>query len=326
MPRSRVTLSDVDRPPDTSSLVPCADADSASAIEAMRRRLLKRRRSLLERAESRRDRTAVDRIVAALRRLHNPHLAAYKTESYVLLSEPFNGVASAVRRAPYSVADRAARVMFGSQPPARVVRVLAEFGEPALNAALNAGVRITMVPEGRGFSEFSPAVARLVPGVDAWSAPPSGLFVVEERRVLLRSRALSMTAAHEFAHALDAALARRPRSYFSYESEEVRFNFSTATGFVNEYAASGLDEYFAESVRAYLEINDSRCAWLPLTRYDLLARDPRMFALVERLFRSKLAQRERRIASRCAARVRHSDPAPSPSPTESALPTVCGSK
>jgi hypothetical protein len=110
--------------------------------------------------------------------------------------------------------------------------------------------------------------------------------VVEERRVLLRSKALSMTAAHEFAHALDAVIATRPRSYFSYENEEVRHLYSSATGFVNEYAASGLDEYFAESVRAYLEINDSRCAWLPLTRYDLRARDPRMFDLIDRLFRS----------------------------------------
>jgi hypothetical protein len=188
--------------------------------------------------------------------------------------------------------------MFDGPPPGRVVKVLASFGGHALAAAVKAGIKMTVVPDGRGFSEFSAAVARLVPGVDGWSAPPSGLFVVEERRVLLRSRALSMTAAHEFAHALDAVLARRPRSYYSYESEELRFYFSTATGFVNEYAASGLDEYFAESVRAYLEINDSRCAWLPLTRQDLFLRDPRMFALVERLFASRFAARERRLRRR----------------------------
>ena len=181
------------------------------------------------------------------------------------------------------------RQRISGAPPARLVRVLAAFGEGALRAAAAAAVKIAFVPEGRRFSEFSPSVASLVPGIDEWSAPPSGLFVVQERRVLLRSRAFSMTAAHEFAHALDAVLAKRPRSYFSFESEELRRYFSTATGYVNEYAASGLDEYFAESVRAYLEINDSRCAWLPLTRQGLFSRDPRMFGLIERLFATGFA-------------------------------------
>ncbi|HZW75362.1 MAG TPA: hypothetical protein VFF43_17585, partial [Caldimonas sp.] len=190
----------------------------------------------------------------------------------MLLSEPFNKVKSIVRSAPRDFALRASQSMFVGRPPVAIVRVLSSFGEPALRAAMRAGITISIVPQGRGFSEFSAAVARLVPGVDGWPAPPAGLFVVEERRVLLRGRALTMTTAHEFAHALDASLARRPRSYFSYESEELRFYFSTATGFVNEYAASSLDEYFAESVRSYLEINDSRCAWLPLTRQDLLTR------------------------------------------------------
>ena len=182
----------------------------------------------------------------------------------------------------------------GAKPPSRVVGALAKFGEPALTAATHAGIRFAIVPEGRRYAEYSSAVAKLIPGIDDWSAPPSGLFVVEERCVLLRSSAMAMTAAHEFAHALDAVIADRPRSYFSYESQELRHYFATATGFVNEYAASGLDEYFAESVRAYLEINDARCAWLPLTRRDLSLRDPRMFALIERLFTSALTARERR--------------------------------
>lgn len=78
-------------------------------------------------------------------------------------------------------------------------------------------------------------------------------------------------------------------------------HLATATGYVNEYAASGLDEYFAESLRAYVEINDERCAWLPLTRQDLYLRDPRMFALIERLFRSNLVRRERRFETRALA-------------------------
>jgi len=296
MPRSRVVLADVDRPSDTSALVPCDDAVTASAIETVRSRLLRRRRSLLERDAKPRD---LDKIVAALRRLQNPHLAAYRAHSAdVLISEPFNGMACATAPAKPAIARRAVRSMFGMTPPVKIVRALAAFGEAALAAAVSADVRISIVPESRRFSEYSPAVAKLVPGIDDWSAPPSGLFVVEEKRVLLRSKAMAMTAAHEFAHALDSVLAKRPRSYFSYESEELRHYFGTATGFVNEYAASGLDEYFAESVRAYLEINDSRCAWLPLTRLDLHVRDPRMFALIDRLFASSFAMSEPRSSVR----------------------------
>ena len=64
------------------------------------------------------------------------------------------------------------------------------------------------------------------------------------------------------------------------------FRCSTATDYVN-YAASGWDEYFAESVRAYVEINNPRCAWLPLTRQDLYLRGQRMFGLVDRLFANR---------------------------------------
>jgi hypothetical protein len=297
MPRCRIVLADVDRPPDTSSLEACGDAETASAIETVHRRLLRRRKALLERIGPRTSSSSeVDRIVASLRRLRSPQLAAYRFDQTLLLSEPFNGRRTAADRASTASAYRAARAMFDGPPPAGIVRVLAAFGDHALAAAVDARVRMAVVPDHRRYSEFSAAVARLVPGIDEWSAPPSGLFVVEERLVLLRSRALSMTAAHEFAHALDSVLARRARSYFSYESDEVRFYFSTATGFVNEYAASGLDEYFAESMRAYLEINDSRCAWLPLTRQDLFLRDPRMFALLERLFASRFAARDPRVS------------------------------
>ena len=294
MPRCRVVLADLERPQDTSVLVPCSDVETAAAVEAARARLLRRRKALIER----RAKGDVDKIVAELRRLQNPQLTAYRLPSATLLSEPFNGIASAATPATHPVALAAVRTMFTAAPPPKIVRALAAFGVAALKAAVNAGVRITIVPDDRRFAEYSSAVAKLVPGIDAWSAPPSGLFVVEERRVLLRNRAMAMTAAHEFAHALDAVLATRPRSYYSYESEELRYYFATATGFVNEYAASGLDEYFAESVRAYLEINDACCAWLPLTRQDLFLRDPRMFALVERLFASSFAACERRLLAR----------------------------
>ncbi|MBV8671779.1 MAG: hypothetical protein JO098_08405, partial [Candidatus Eremiobacteraeota bacterium] len=168
--------------------------------------------------------------------------------------------------------------------PRALVEALAPFGLAALQRAVDARIRIAMVPAGRAFSQCSRSVASLVPDIDHWAAPPAGLFVLEERLVLLRNSALRMAAAHEFAHALDAILAARPRSYYSFEDAKIRKAFASANGFVNEYAASGLDEYFAECVRAYVEVNDDRSQWLPLTRHDLAVCDPAMFAIVEEVF------------------------------------------
>jgi hypothetical protein len=291
MRAARFMLADVSNPPDTSQLAPCSESETAACIEDVRRRLLRRRKALLARRGTSR---ALDAVIASLRRLQNPQLCAYRTSRGGVVSEPFNGIPSATAPAPRETAIRELAEIVGTQPPHELINALAPFGSCALNAARRAGVKITLVPDGRMFRDISSSVARCAPGIDDWPAPPSGLFVVADRHVLLRKSAMRMTAAHEFAHALDSVIARRPKSYFSFESEELRYYFATATGYVNEYAASGLDEYFAESVRAYVEVNDERCSWLPLTRQDLYLRDPRMFALVDRLFRSNFEATERR--------------------------------
>lgn len=295
MRRPTIALADLAAPPDTSIIAACDEAETAAAIDRVRSRLMRRRKALLARTKQSAE---LDRLIASLRRLQNPQLTAYTVGDSIILSEPFNGIARACPVAPVEVARKAADSLFGRRAPAALRRVLAAFGEAALVCAREAGITISIVPSDVRFSEVSASVARCVPGIDDWSAPPSGLFIVEDRRVLLRDRALSMTAAHEFAHALDASLASRKKSYYSFENEELRYYFATATGYVNEYAASGLDEYFAESVRAYVEVNDPACAWLPLTRQDLFLRDPRMFGLVERLFASGFAARERRGSKR----------------------------
>jgi hypothetical protein len=297
MPRATVTLADLADPPDTATLEPLDESATARAIASMRAKLMRRRKALLGHAAAAPE---LDRVIASLRRLQNPQLTAYAVDDGLVLSEPFNGIARACPPASSKTARLAAEAMVGKRAPTALVRALSAFGDAALSLARAAGVRIHIIAAGVRFSQASASVARCVPGIDEWEAPPSGLFVVEDRTVLLRDRALHMTAAHEFAHALDAALAARPRSYFSFESEELRYYFSTATGYVNEYAASGLDEYFAESIRAYVEVNDPACAWLPLTRQDLFLRDPRMFSLVDRLFASGFLSRERRMTGRRA--------------------------
>jgi len=274
-------LARLSAPPDTSRLTPCASNDAARAVATMSARLGARRAVLAAKKVSG---PALERVLGGLRRLRNPRLAAYHVDGGMLLSEPFSLRPSVVERAPLDAARHFVAALVRRAAPRALVEALAPFGLAALQRAVDARIRIAMVPAGRAFSQCSRSVASLVPDIDHWAAPPAGLFVLEERLVLLRNSALRMAAAHEFAHALDAILAARPRSYYSFEDAKIRKAFASANGFVNEYAASGLDEYFAECVRAYVEVNDDRSQWLPLTRHDLAVCDPSMFAIVEEVF------------------------------------------
>ena len=281
MPAYRAVLASLSAPPDTSKLVRCDDHEAAQAMAAVTTRLMRRRRALMALPDQTGD---IEPLIGSLRRLQNPHLAAYRQRSGAVLSEPFCAVPSVIAPATKTCARRLIEHMLGGAAPPPLVAALRGFGQAALQKAHEGGVRMKVVPPGSKLSRFSDALASLVPDIDRWAAPPAGLFVLAERCLLLRGNALRMTAAHEFAHALDAVLAGRKSSYFSYESADLRACFANATGFVNEYAASGLDEYFAEAVRAYVEVNDERSSWLPLTRFDLLTRDPRLFAQIEAVF------------------------------------------
>ena len=105
--------------------------------------------------------------------------------------------------------------------------------------------------------------------------------MVEERTVYLRSSS-PMTVAHEFGHALDCALGGGV--YRSGYDPQIRAAFAAARSFVTPYAASGLDEYFAESVRAFVEVNDAHSPWPKATRARLQRLDPSMYRCVEQLF------------------------------------------
>ncbi|MDE2483297.1 MAG: hypothetical protein KGN02_14055 [bacterium] len=76
-----------------------------------------------------------------------------------------------------------------------ICSTLERFGAGALRFALDAGTRIVPLTRGERYNAASPAIARLGIDVDAWPAPPAGLFVVEERTVYVRSRS-PMTVAH----------------------------------------------------------------------------------------------------------------------------------
>ncbi|HEV3156245.1 MAG TPA: hypothetical protein VGZ00_02745 [Candidatus Baltobacteraceae bacterium] len=161
-----------------------------------------------------------------------------------------------------------------------IIGTLVRFGGTALRYAHAAGVRVHALTPNIRYRDASATLRRLGLDVDAWPIPPSGLFVVEERRVYLRNCS-PMTVAHELGHALDCALGGGV--YRSMHDPEIRAAFRAASRHVTPYAAVSLDEYFAESLRAYVEVNDPLSAWPQVSRSRLAAYDPTMFAILEDL-------------------------------------------
>jgi len=164
---------------------------------------------------------------------------------------------------------------------AAIDAVLDRFGMGALRLATAAGTKLIHLRGTERYCDRSPALRRLASSVDDWPVPPAGLFVVEERTVYLRSTSV-MTVAHEFAHALDCALGGGV--YLSGVDPRIRRAFRNARAFVTPYAASGLDEYFAECLRAWVEANDARSPWPRATRARLREIDPAMATVLESLF------------------------------------------
>jgi hypothetical protein len=162
---------------------------------------------------------------------------------------------------------------------------LRSFGERVLRFAAGAGIRIVPLAVKERYTAVSSALRRLGVEIDDWPAPPAGLFVVEERTMYLRSFS-RMTVAHEFGHALDCALGGGV--YRSGVDPRIRRAYARARSFVTPYAASGIDEYFAESVRAYVGVNDPSSLWPPATRERLFAIDPPIAHLIDDIFQREI--------------------------------------
>lgn len=162
-----------------------------------------------------------------------------------------------------------------------VCEALSQFSTVLLQRTLDAGCRIRLLEERERYCDASAALRRLGVNVDGWPVPPAGLFVVEERTVYLRSLS-PMTIGHEFGHAIDCALGGGV--YRSGYDAAIRAAFSAACSFVTPYAASGLDEYMAECLRAYAGLNDEHSPWPPATRARLQQCDSTMYELIAELF------------------------------------------
>jgi hypothetical protein len=143
---------------------------------------------------------------------------------------------------------------------------------------VNSETRIIPLPPKITYAAASPALRELRASVDDWPVPPAGLYVVAERTVYLRSLS-PMTVIHETMHALDNALGGN--CYLSSTEHEIRTAFKDARAFVTPYAASGLDEFFAECGRAYFNANDARSPWPPATPERLRSFSPAMFDFFE---------------------------------------------
>ena len=157
----------------------------------------------------------------------------------------------------------------------------AHYPQSVISLLASTGTRIVPLGSTTTYRAASPALSRLRVNVDRWPMPPAGLFVVEERAMYLRSTS-AMTVCHEAGHALDAALGGGV--YRSGTDPAIHRAFRNARGFVTPYAASGLDEYFAECIRAFVGANDARCMWPAVSPERLKSLDSAMFAIVENIF------------------------------------------
>jgi hypothetical protein len=187
---------------------------------------------------------------------------------------------------PDPIAPGAFSALVMSSDPVRCAEVAAHFDRfPAHLRALMVrdGYRTVVLAEGERYADRSRALRDLGEnGVDHWPVPPAGLFVIPERTLYLRSTCV-MTVVHELGHALDCALGGG--YYRSATDARLRAAFRDARAFVTPYAASGIDEYFAEGVRAMLSANSpGLCPWPDVSPERLAKVDPALFALLSELF------------------------------------------
>ena len=158
--------------------------------------------------------------------------------------------------------------------------VLDRIPSRAVERMADVGIRIAVLDAGERYRAASPMLVSLGIDVDAWPVPPAGLFVIGERTVYLRATN-PMTIAHELGHAFDCALGGGEMYLSSYDSE-IRRAYEAARDYVTPYASVGLDEFFAECFRAYVEVNDPRSLWPLVTRSRLRQLVPEMFDWLER--------------------------------------------
>jgi hypothetical protein len=153
------------------------------------------------------------------------------------------------------------------------------------------GTKVHILGRSQQFSEVSPILKQYAGDPRVESA--AGLFVPAEGVVYLKASTANskVTVIHELGHALDAALGGG-KQYFSFKDSGILREFAEAKkkgrdGFVTPYAGTGLDEFFAESVRAYCEVNDPNFTgpnWPKVSREILKEKNPHMHDVLKKVF------------------------------------------
>ena len=164
-----------------------------------------------------------------------------------------------------------------SKTTTAVNEILSTYFSPLINQFLKqSGTKSKVIGKG-GYTAASPRLRRLGIDVDGWPVPPAGLFVVDERTVYLRETDV-MTVVHEHGHAIDCALGGG--AYRSSYDPSTRSAFAGARAFVTPYAACGLDEYFAEGIRAIVGANSPQSQWPTVSAERFRSIDPRGFEVI----------------------------------------------
>ena len=158
---------------------------------------------------------------------------------------------------------------------------LGRFGDAALVKTYEHGIRISVLAHDETYRDHSTVLRTLGIDVDAWSPPPAGLFIVQERMMFIK-RLTPMTVVHEFGHAIDCTLGGG--IYRSALDRTLQLAFANARRWITPYAATRIDEYFAEGLRAYVEVNDPISPWPYATRERLASYDPALFTYIDKLF------------------------------------------
>jgi hypothetical protein len=154
-------------------------------------------------------------------------------------------------------------------------------------AAAAAGVRVALIGPFQDYPDYSPLLRS-----QGFSDPDvriAGLFVSHERALYVRAPS-PVIVAHEYAHALDFALGGG--AYLSHIHPGIRRAYRAARAArrtIVRYAATALTEYFAEGMRAMVEVNDERSSWPRVSRARLKRVDPALYEILDALFARRRA-------------------------------------
>jgi hypothetical protein len=143
------------------------------------------------------------------------------------------------------------------------------------------GVTVRGLERRERYADASAELRKLGINVDGWPVSPHGLFVCAERTLYLRS-ATTMPIIHELGHGLDLVLGEGV--YYSSYDVNIRRAFAYARDFVTPYAATGIDEYFAEAARAMCSANETSSPWPRVTPERLRSCDPTMYDIMNEIF------------------------------------------